>query len=173
MGLDQWLSKKYFIGSQYEHKKTKATCIEIEKNGKQFSFQVENLSEIEYHVYYWRKSNQIHKWFVDNCQNGEDNCREANVSIEQLKELLGVLKQVCDIHTEIKSKKEPYKDMEIKYKEQLEKLLPTSGGFFFGETDYAEYYFADVEETREMLEKELAEPEIEGWIPDYYYSSSW
>ena len=23
---------------------------------------------------YWRKSNQIHKWFVDNIQEGVDNC---------------------------------------------------------------------------------------------------
>ena len=24
---------------------------------------------------YWRKANAIHKWFVDNVQDGEDNCQ--------------------------------------------------------------------------------------------------
>jgi len=37
---------------------------------------------------YWRKANQIHNWFVDNVQGGDDDCREYGVSIEHLKELL-------------------------------------------------------------------------------------
>ena len=32
---------------------------------------------------YWRKSNQIHKWFVDNVQGGEDNCGDYYVSHEK------------------------------------------------------------------------------------------
>ena len=29
---------------------------------------------------YWRKANQIHKWFVDNVQGGIDDCRPYPVS---------------------------------------------------------------------------------------------
>lgn len=38
-------------------------------------------------VGYWRKANHIHKWFVDNVQDGEDDCKEYRVSIEQLHKL--------------------------------------------------------------------------------------
>jgi len=40
---------------------------------------------------YWRKANQIHKWFVDNVQGGEDNCGEYYVSHEKLKDLLDLV----------------------------------------------------------------------------------
>ena len=35
-------------------------------------------------VGYWRKANQIHKWFVDNVQDGVDDCGEYKVTKEQL-----------------------------------------------------------------------------------------
>ena len=41
----------------------------------------------EHEVMYWRKANAIHKWFVDNVQGGEDDCREYPVSNDQLIEL--------------------------------------------------------------------------------------
>ncbi len=34
---------------------------------------------------YWRKSNQIHQWFVENVQGGKDDCAEYSVSFDQLK----------------------------------------------------------------------------------------
>ena len=32
----------------------------------------------------WRKANAIHKFFVDTCQNGNDNCQRHYVSRENL-----------------------------------------------------------------------------------------
>ena len=73
---------------------------------------------------------------------------------EKLRELLDILKKVKA------SKGMP--------SEVLEALLPTASGFFFGGTDYDEWYFQDVESTIDLLENLLKE---EGG--DYYYSSSW
>lgn len=40
-------------------------------------------------VGYWRKANHIHNWFVENVQDGEDDCRyHGEVTKEDLEELL-------------------------------------------------------------------------------------
>ena len=36
---------------------------------------------------YWRKANQIHRWFVEEVAGGEDDCREVDVGIDTLKKL--------------------------------------------------------------------------------------
>ena len=55
--------------------------------------------------------------------------------------------------------------------EQLEKgeeLLPTQGGFFFGSTDYDDYYLRDIEEVRDKFENMIAE-----WDDAYGVIFSW
>lgn len=114
---------------------------------------------------YWRKSNQIHSWFVEHIQNGEDECRPHEVSIEQLQELVDTCKQVLANH------------------DLAESLLPAQEGFFFGGTDYDEWYFKDLEDTIKQLEpliafeKKLEAEQKEGeprevWVY-YEYRSSW
>lgn len=104
---------------------------------------------------YWRKANHIHKWFVDHCQDGEDDCREADVTSGQLQELVDALEKVNSNH------------------ELAPTLLPVQSGFFFGETDYDEHYFRKNEETLKVLKEELnSEKDGDHWI-DYYYRSSW
>ncbi len=46
-------------------------------------------------------------------------------------------------------------------------LLPSANGFFFGNTDYDEWYYNDIENTIKILEEALAED------GDFYYTSSW
>ena len=60
----------------------------IKKRGKYVEW--DSISE---EVAYWRKANQIHRWFVDNIQDGEDNCESYEVSKQQLEELLGVCEE--------------------------------------------------------------------------------
>lgn len=36
---------------------------------------------------YFRKHNNIHKWFVNNIQNGVDDCGRYEVSLSKIKEL--------------------------------------------------------------------------------------
>ena len=46
-------------------------------------------------------------------------------------------------------------------------LLPTQSGFFFGDTDYDQYYIEDLTYTKKALKEILQED------GDYYYQSSW
>jgi hypothetical protein len=48
-------------------------------------------------------------------------------------------------------------------------LFPTASGFFFGGTEYDEYYIEQVNETIELIEGLLKEDEN----GDYYYQASW
>ena len=60
---------------------------------------------------------------------------------------------------------------------KAEELLPTTEGFFFGSTDYNEYYMKDIDYTIEILEEAISEYELEAankrYNGDYFYSSSW
>ena len=86
-------------------------------------------------------------------QNGEDNCGAYPVTKEQLEELLELCKTVKE-HPKL-----------------AKKLLPTQSGFFFGGTEYDEWYMRDIEHTIEGLEKFLKETDFDNWI--VFYSSSW
>lgn len=156
MGLDMHLTKNTYIGANYEHNKVSGT-IQIEKDGKEIPIQFNRVSTIIEEVGYWRKANQIHNWFVKNIQHNVDNCEEYFVSKEQLKTLLKICKQV------------------LKNKELASELLPTTNGFFFGGTEYDEYYFKDIKHTISILESlDLKNNKINSIIiTSYYYSSSW
>ena len=49
-------------------------------------------------------------------------------------------------------------------------LLPTTSGFFFGDTNYSEYYFDDLKYTVEQIDKLLTD-QYKSW--DFEYHSSW
>jgi hypothetical protein len=53
--------------------------------------------------------------------------------------------------------------------ELAEKLLPTASGFFFGGTEYDQWYFNDIEETIKIIDNALLMPKQ--W--DFNYRSSW
>ena len=55
-----------------------------------------------------------------------------------------------------------------------EELLPTRSGFFFGGTEYDEYYMNSIEHTINILEEVLSEVNERGYLHgEIYYSSSW
>jgi len=84
-------------------------------------------------------------------QDGVDDCRNAYVTRENLQELL----DVCRIVSIDKDK--------------AEDLLPTASGFFFGNTNYDEYYFEDINSTIEILEEALSDENAD----EFEYHSSW
>lgn len=152
MGLDMYLNRRIYIGANYEHNNVKGTIsLTSGKDNTPIKIDLSKVTEIVEQVGYWRKANQIHKWFVDNVQDGEDDCKEYYVSKEDLEKLLADCKAV------------------ISNKELATEKLPTQSGFFFGSTDYDEYYMQEIEETIDIIEP-LINEDASG---DIYYKSSW
>lgn len=50
-------------------------------------------AELDFTIGYWRKFYDLHQWFVNNCQYGEDNCRPYTVTKEALEELKAALEE--------------------------------------------------------------------------------
>jgi hypothetical protein len=150
MGLDMYLHKKTYVKNWDHQTADEKHQISIKKGGKvRKDIQPKRISSIEEEVAYWRKFNALHKWFVENVQKGVDDCGDYYVDVDKLKELLAELEKV------------------VKDKSKAAEILPTASGFFFGGTEYDEYYFQDVKDTIKVL-KELVKEE-----GDFYYHSSW
>lgn len=122
-------------------------------------------------IWYGRKENAIHRWFVVNTQNGEDDCRYGIVPICKLRELRECLQSVLDVYHDPKLKELPPEEKFEKLQEEFEAKLPTQSGFFFGTTEYDRYYIEGVKELHGTLTKLLDDPGLEKY--DYYYHSSW
>ena len=148
-------------------------------------------SRIMEQVGYWRKANAIHNWFVKNVQEGVDDCKDYYVSLESLKELL-------DLCLEVKEKaiikegkiqngyhigengEKIYNMIDgrfIENAEEIANILPTTDGFFFGSTDYNEYYMQDIDYTIDLIQGLLKEEEeikkLGFYSSEFVYSSSW
>ena len=187
MGLDMYLYKKHYVKNWNHDPKEEHIKLTVKRDGKKYPFiNTKKVTYIQEEVAYWRKSNQIHDWFVNNVQGGVDNCQEAYVDPTKLKELLETCIIVRDSTVIVKGKvnngysydkagEKVYNTVDGEILENYstaEKLLPTSSGFFFGQTDYDEYYMEDIKRTIKMLEEELA-IEYGRDQPEYYYRSSW
>ena len=146
MGLDMFL---YGI-KYYSNWRNKEKMNEI---GNVVGFENKNSCTVKVMEVYWRKSNAIHRWFVENIQDGEDDCRNYEISTEKLIELRDLCKQICKNKNDI----------------EADELLPTQEGFFFGGTEYDEWYYEDLERTYKELTILLKEDKYD-W---YEYGSSW
>jgi len=156
MGLDMYLkAEKYVGGWNYDGGKDEAFDGLVKLMGIKPIERSPSIT-VGVTVGYWRKANAIHKWFVDNCQNGVDECQSSHVERSQLEELRDLCKQVLDA----------VKDGKVD-----EDLLPTQGGFFFGDTEYGEYYLEDCKSTVEIIDEILENTVLESC--DFYYQSSW
>lgn len=149
MGLDMYLNRKQHVRDWDHTPEKKRANAKVEIRGKQI--KTNKLIYLEFEGMYWRKANHIHQWFVDNIQDGNDDCRVYYVPIEKLTELRDLCLYVS------------------KDNKKAEELLPTQSGFFFGGTEYDEYYFDSLAETYKTLNTLIKNyPEDE-----YYYQSSW
>jgi hypothetical protein len=156
MGLDMYLRAKTYASNNDYYQKNPEVFDEVLQSLELTPDQLdpEMLSmTISIPIVYWRKENAIHNWFVLNAQNGDDNCGEHYVSREQLKELADTCLKV------------------LENKELAHDLLPTAEGFFFGGTDYDEWYFKGLEKTQSRITKYLRSPRFKDY--DFYYQSSW
>ena len=141
MGLDMFLTKQTYVRKYGNN----PPILTLDYPG----IKTERVSYIHEEIGYWRKANAIHQWFVANVQDGVDKCQESYAPKESLMALADIVAKVQANHSLAPT------------------LLPSQDGFFFGSTDYDEYYFNDLEDTRKILESALAED------CDYYYRASW
>ena len=143
MGLDMFLQiRKNEYCSKYYKDEGSDLKLEFPKEASRFFPNLTNLTvsrTTDYTVGYWRKANAIHSWFLENCaakdpfDNPIDDCRPIEIPVERLEELLDTCKEVLEDHSLAK------------------KLLPTADGFFFGSTEYDEWYFRSIELTIEII----------------------
>lgn len=114
------------------------------------------MTEVKIGAATWRKANQVHGWFVQNIQNGEDDCREYHVERKQLAELALLCQTVLD-----------GRDSNL---DNAEQILPPVAGFFFGSDDFDQWYYEQLSWTAETITRLLAT------VPDdwsFSYRSSW
>ena len=156
MGLDMYLSAQINSYRSYGSEPD-AERAAMEKAASELGLPASaniDFIKIEREVAYWRKANQIHRWFVENVQEGNDDCGNYYVERDQLVQL----RDLCDSLLANRDNKEA-----------LEKLPPRSG-FFFGGTEVDEYYWSDLESTVEQINRALADVSEKA---EFYYHSSW
>ena len=113
-----------------------------------FSILDQNDSKINSYISYLTDSSN---------SNPFDNFRN-NMSFDE--------EQICQINIVKSTLKQIDKDHS-----KADELLPTADGFFFGNTNYDEWYYNDVKNTIKMLEDEM--DENGNFYGSYYYRSSW
>jgi hypothetical protein len=148
MGLDMYLNARRYISNWRDEDKPVQAAVNaaVPDRGDM------NVNTVICEAAYWRKANAIHKWFVDNVQDGKDDCESYYVDQEQLKTLRDVCKKVLA-------------DPSL-----AESLLPPQSGFFFGSTAIDEGYQDDLKYTVEQLDK-LVGDQYKAW--EFQYQSSW
>ena len=150
MGLDMYLTAERYIWSTEEAiSKEVANLLGLQLDGDRM-----RVNTVIVEAMYWRKANAIHRWFVENVQGGEENCERYYVSREQLLKLRDLCANLCTQKVEALA----------------EDSLPTTDGFFFGSTEYDEWYWNDIENTVKGIDTAL-ETFGDGW--HFHYQSSW
>lgn len=154
MGLDMYLKGCRGLSPTFresDREIQKAVEAALPEINWQTNWEGSPIKEIEVEVGYWRKANAVHAWFVREVQEGEDNCGSYWVSREQL----ASLRRDCQEALEGDA--------------QARELLPTQEGFFFGATDYDDWYRGNLVNTIQIIDRALALPPE--W--EFEYQSSW
>lgn len=104
-------------------------------------------------IFYWRKFNALHSYFVKHLQDGVDECqRSRQIKKEDAEQILFILENIKEFPL------------------SAQVYMPTSSGFFFGSTSYDEYFHSDVEKSIPIFQDMLERIERGDKL---YYQSSW
>jgi hypothetical protein len=158
MGLDMYLRASEYVYRHNFNRQTDEDTINPLFNEIVSRLELEDVIDkngfagitVDVPMGYWRKSNMIHHWFVNNLADGVDECQPITVRREDLE----TLKELC-----IQAIANPT---------DAEALLPTGGGFFFGSTSYDEYYFGDLNDTVGIINRCL-----DSKFDYFEYQASW
>ena len=149
MGLDMYLNAERF----YWTDEVKPTIAEVPKGYEVKTITVE--------AAYWRKVNAVHQWFVDNVQDGEDDCQDYHVEADKLKELNDLCYRILQAKGKARDK-------------LATELLPPASGFFFGGAELDEWYYEGLKDTINQLSKALSAFSTESYRDwSFTYHSSW
>lgn len=153
MGLDMYLKGRRYVSRWSGEGDAERSAKIAEQFPELTAFGSDEpvVNEVSAELGYWRKANAVHRWFVDKVQAGVDDCGSYPVTRERLQELRDTCERVA------------------KFKHLAEGQLPTAEGFFFGNTEYGEYYYDDVQRTIEIVDRCLALPTQ--W--EFEYHASW
>lgn len=146
MGLDMYLSARQYVSGWRSRQDDEWVSLVDHYGMRDFVTDESPHGYVEFCVAYWRKANHIHSWFVREVQDGQDECLPHYVSREQLKEL----RSICQ---DLLAYRARYGEAEAK-KKALEILEP-QGGFFFGTTEIDAWYWDDLEQTVDQLDRVL------------------
>ena len=113
-------------------------------------------TETSYQIGYFRKFNALHSYIVKTFADGVDNCQEILLYKEDVEKIKKVLDDVLNAHQQVEKAKE---------------ILPTQSGFFFGGTDYDEFYFEDVKDAADLMQSFLDNFDFENY--QLVYQASW
>lgn len=85
----------------------------------------------------WRKENHLQNWFINHTDYDEGTQEPSSeFGIEKIEELLSDLKNVNE--------------------KNADTIMPTRSGFFYGSTNYDEYYFSAIKNEISELEEVIA-----------------
>lgn len=154
MGLDMYVTGKRYLWDFGENNDSQIA----DSIGQMFpEIAGKRVKQVEVEFMYWRKANAIHRWFVNNVQDGIDECQESCIERDQLLELQSVCARVMEDRSLAPT------------------LLPAQSGFFFGSTEYDDWYFDDVNRTLQWLNgmfiKDALDEKLRKW--EFYYRASW
>ena len=175
MGLDMYLNKKIYVRPNSHMSKELNFETRILSNGMYYSkFNPEKVTYVTQEVAYWRKFNALHDWFVKNVQNGEDDCKEYAVYLEDFVKLQLCLSLVLDAQNTCLAGRLSEEERDAICLENF----PPTGGFFFGSKEIDDFYWEDVVSTKRIVESIIIQInqsiiDKDSILIDYYYRSSW
>lgn len=180
MGLDMYLYRKTYLPTYGEHKLKVEVKGDIDKIKP--AVKADKVEYIDEEIAYWRKANAIHNFFVQKAADGIDECQVIEVSIDLLKELVNRCKRILNESKIEKREESVYnpitKTEDVHTFEYLvdtslaQELLPTQAGFFFGSTEYDDWYVDQLRNTIDQIEPYINEDADNGYST-FYYEASW
>lgn len=145
MGLDMYLFKR---------KKVRDDDKDLNKSA--YNQRLYRARENEEEILYWRKANMIRSWFVNHTALlSDDDGVYIPICRETLELLRSDLIDTLDNHN------------------LATVLFPTSSGFFFGDTEYNEYYWDKLKYTLERVNNILDNDVIDWENEVIEYCDSW
>ena len=175
MGLDMYLNKKIYVGPNYRMSKDLNFETKILLNGVNYSkFNPEKVTYVTEEVAYWRKFYALHDWFVKNVQNGEDDCEQYAVYLEDFVKLQLCLSLVLDAQNTCLAGRLSEEERDVIC---LDNFPPTEG-FFSGSREIDDSYWEDVVSTKRIVESIIIQMnqsiiDKDSVLINYYYRSSW